>query len=224
MAERQRPESGSYHNMGDIFREWEDQMESYWRHVTPGNRTLRPRFPQMPKEDFGDDPQWRMLKAFAQYLKELMTCGTYHVTRPLWIDPPRTGRGLDAFNNTGVTLPLAGTVTTIITIDIPDRYVGILRWFGHELENPAAFAGVTWTMRINDRPLEEYTGFTRQLGRFVDPTRLPQPLILPWQGRFTLEGASTDGADHTAFARFQGWMFPAREVTGDGTYREFHTV
>lgn len=212
--------------VGDIPDHLEDKMESYWKHVTGGGgRGFRPEFPQMPKEDFGNDPQWKMLKGVADYLKELLVCGTYHIKSPLWVEPTVTGRGIDQFTAAaGVALPLAGTVTTVLTFTIPDRYIGILRWFGHELEVPAAWGNVNWWMRVNTRPVPEYNEFNAQLGRFIEPTRIPQPIILPWKSVFVLEAASTNAADHTAQARLQGWMFPVREAVADGSFREFHTL
>lgn len=115
------------------------------------------------------------------------------------------------------------------TIDVPDRYYAILHRFGHEMTGPAGvdpFANVTWAFRLNDRPVAPYSAFSRQLGRVVDPTRIPQPIFCPPLSQFTVRFDVNIGApagNYTGIARITGWFLPLQAyITPQVWQKGFH--
>jgi len=153
-------------------------------------------------------------------------CGTYFVKRPNWIEPPITATNLDKRNETFVTIPATASgdpTTQILHFVIPDRYVASMLKFGHELSDPAQFGTVRWQIRINNRPVENYADFRQQIGMYVDPTELPVPIRLKHQDVVEVLAGVT-GAAAGAIVRFMGFMFPARSVSDDGSFKQYHTI
>jgi hypothetical protein len=123
-----------------------------------------------------------------------------------------------------VVLAAGSTDVVILTFTIPDRWVGSILRLGHELTDAAFFGTVLWTIRINDRPVENYQAFKQQIGRFQNPTEIP--IFPPLKTGDVVEWvASNPGAGPvSAFARIWGFMFPAKMVTQDGSYRQYQTL
>jgi hypothetical protein len=160
--------------------------------------------------------QWQMLMDL--WIK--LQCGTYFVKRPNWIEPPITARGIDARTEAAVALGLADT--TILTFTVPDRFVGTLLGFGHDLTDAALWGTPFWNIRINNEPAINYQNFQQQIGTFVNPTLFPNPIRLKHQDVVTVTGRSAVAA--SAFARLIGFMFPVRTITQDGSFGEYHTI
>ncbi|HXJ73111.1 MAG TPA: hypothetical protein VNM37_09660, partial [Candidatus Dormibacteraeota bacterium] len=80
---------------------------------------------------------------------------------------------------------------------------------------------VTWTIRVNKRPVRTYHNFKQQRGVFAFPTRLAAPIKL--KGKQTVEILATGGATAVnALVRIQGWLVAATAVTQDGTATDWN--
>lgn len=113
--------------------------------------------------------QWQMLMDLLQKMGQFPLC----VKRPNWIDPPISGIPIDLRTEAPVLIPAGapGAVVNILTFTVPDRCVGVLRAFGHEIVNALQWGQVNWNITINEKPVYLYNGFRQQTGMFVDPTR-----------------------------------------------------
>ena len=179
------------------------------------------------------------MEVMTQMLKEKLTCGTWFVKRPLWMEPPITAVCFDESTTAaGATIPAGapGLFRTLFTHTVPDRFIAVVAGLGNMLENEAAFVGVEWRIRINDKPVgfQSFSNppdpfpatpgtFRSQLGDPSNPTILPCPIIAKYGDVLTIEARSLDGAAHTTFFRWFGWEFPFRGSSNDGSYSEFHT-
>jgi hypothetical protein len=150
--------------------------------------------------------------------------GIVHNVQPqTHLSPQPTAISVDLFTDaSGVTLPggLPGTPTAVLTLDVPDRFVVVLDRFGNQLEDHLAVPNVRFSMQRNRSPIRSYGNFNNQLGRFVDPTKLASPIVLKHTDEFRLYAQSTDGNDHTAFARLMGWAFAVKSISSEGSFSE----
>jgi len=164
---------------------------------------------------------WQLLADF--WIKA--QCGTYFVKGPNWIEPPVTARAIDARNETLTALDEYGAATTVTSFTVPDRFVGTLLGFGHELNPGATWSTgtVTWNILINGDPAPQYQNFIQQIGEYRNPTRFPSPIRVKHLDE-VLVTATTLVAGISATARLIGFMYPVKEVTQDGSYREYHTA
>jgi hypothetical protein len=155
---------------------------------------------------------------------------------PNWIEPPLNNRPLDLYTNPTVVLPVATANTPVITYTVADGIIGVLKAFGNDLENPAAFLQVTWRFLwqgANFTPestwaagavaaTQTWLNFVRSLGNPLDPTLLQSPIILRGPGVFILEADNLDIIQHFADARLTGYEWPAAQagtnLSIDGEY------
>lgn len=207
--------------IGDIQPKGVDPLEQFYDIERQGVRLPRRPGISVPP---GKDPLWRNLMD----LQVKLQCGTYFTKKPNWLEPPVTAKPLDLSTEECVTISGAasgfGALSTLITFTVPDRHVGALLGFGHEIENPAQWGDVFWTLRINKAPLPLYHNIRRQIGRFVDPTLFPASFR--FTGGDVIEVVANKGgaAAACAFARLIGFYFPVRSMTQDGSYAEYHTI
>lgn len=168
----------------------------------------------------------QVMKETVERTREMLRCRTIFTQPTTWLAPPITALTFDLFTAAaGVTLTAgAAAPTTILTTQVPDRFVVVLQRFANELEAPGAFADVRWSNQRNRAPLRSYGNFDVQLGVFTDPTRFSAPLILNGKEEYRLIARNTGAADHTAFARLMGWAFAVRSTSADGSYDQFHTM
>ncbi len=110
-------------------------------------------------------------------------------------------------------------------ITVPDRFVATIRGFGHELTVATAWGTIVWNFTINGAPVLNYQNFLQQIGSFINPTLLPVPIKLKWNDVFEVTAFDPTGlSGASAIARVVGHMFPVRETSQDGSYREYHTI
>ncbi len=166
----------------------------------------------------------------ANQIAQSMACQSQPVKRGNWVEPPSDAIIIDQSTiATGISLPGTGALTTVLIITIPDRFYGVIQQFGHELETDTAFQQVQWQIFVNDGPMpfSYYDGtnvipgaFRAQLGKANTPTVLACPIIAKYGDTITLKAQSVNGAAHTAYARFCGWMYAVKELDGAGSVNE----
>lgn len=218
--------------LGDIQRKDVDLLETYFDIMSQGVNLPRRKWIVKPEWTPPDVPGlngiqkffeahaiprlWQLLADFFVKAQE----GLYFVKNPNWIEPPITARPLDLRNETAVVVGAANT--NIVTFTMPDRYIGSCLAFGHGLTVPAEFGTVIWNIFVNNRPVETYAEFRQQIGTYVDPTPFPSPIKL--KGRDIVRvTARTAGGATSAFVRMPSFIFPAKRVTQDGSYKDYRT-
>lgn len=158
-----------------------------------------------------------------------LKCGTYFVKSPNWIEPPITARCLDLRTEACVTcigIPVSGTATTtqVLTFTVPDRCVGTLLAFGHAIDIPSQWGSVYWNIRVNNFAIPCYQEFRQQIGTFVDPTYFPSPFRVKSLDVITVTARNMLGVNACVYARLLGFFYPARIVSQDGSFQEYHTI
>jgi hypothetical protein len=159
---------------------------------------------------------WQLLADFPELLRRYVL----RVQQPGWLEAPATSEPEDICSEIPVAL-VNGTPVTVISYQVPDRHVASFRWFGQWLDVAAQFGTVSWTIKVNKKPVRSYQNFTQQRGVFAYPTRLAAPIKL--KGKDLLVVEATGGAVAVnALARIQGWVMAATSVTQDGTYNDWN--
>lgn len=154
---------------------------------------------------------WQLLSDYPELLRKYV----YRVQQPGWLEPAMSADPLDICSEDAVALS-NGSEVTVISFQVPDRHVVSLRWFGHMLDVADQWGTVTWTIRVNKKPVRTYFEFKQQRGVYAFPTRLAAPIKL--KGKDVVEVIATGGATAVnALARLQGWLVAASSVTQDGT-------
>jgi hypothetical protein len=165
----------------------------------------------------------------ARAICECMACTVIQTKSPNWVEPPSSALMIDQSTTAdGIPIPAGapGAFTEVLRVVAPDRWYLVLSHFGNALEDDVAFQNVDWQIRINDRalPFQQYLGggtilggiFSAQLGHPENPTKLAMPIIAKYGDVVRLFARSNNGAPHTAFARFMGWMYPISMIDGAG--------
>lgn len=159
---------------------------------------------------------WQLLSDYPQLLQKFV----YRVQQPGWMEPAASADPLDLCSEVGVPLQ-NGVAVTIATFQVPDRHVASFRWFGHMLDVAAEWGTVTWTIRVNKKPVRTYFNFKNQRGLYANPTRLAAPIKL--KGKDVIEVLATGGATPVnAIVRVQGWLVAVTSVTQDGTAKDWN--
>jgi hypothetical protein len=159
---------------------------------------------------------WQMLADFPELLRRYVL----RVQAPGWLEQPATSEAEDICSENAVPLQ-NGTPVTVISYQVPDRHVASFKWFGHMLDVAAQWGTVTWTIKVNDRPVRTYYLFKQQRGVFAYPTRLAN--VIKLKSKDTLIVEATGGATAVnALARLQGWVIPVTSLTQDGTYGDWN--
>lgn len=230
---------GGAPGMGDIHSSVTEPGQRYWnREKMP--RAIRRPYTAIAKEKApvplpAEVEKYRPVieRLLAPQLQEVLEnfrkCGPWYMQPMTWLAPPITGICVDIFTKAaGVKLPGvyppppgADDCPTILSIDVPDRWIFVLTEFGNELEDHTAFGDVRWIMQRNGLGIRCYGDFDVQLGRFVSPTKFPSPIILKHKDEFAVKAQSLSAAQHFAFARLRGWAFAVRTIAGAGEYSEF---
>lgn len=201
-----------------IIHQWEDLGRNPW--------IVKPDFSPPSIPGLGPVQQLidvhampRLWQVLADYY-ELLQNGMFRVQKPGWIEPSLSAEPLDLCSEDPVPLQ-NGVAVVVKSFTVPDRHVASLRWFGHMLDVAAEWGTVTWTVRVNKRPVRTYHNFKQQRGVFAFPTRLAAPIKL--KGKQTIEILATGGATAVnALARIQGWLVAATAVTQDGTATDWN--
>lgn len=174
------------------------------------------RHPWIVRPESAPKDVWRLLVGLAVILGRQM----YFTKGPNWKEPPITAIPNDLRNDTAVLV--GATDTTIVTYTIPDKYVGSFLSFGHGLTVAAEWGNVIWNIFRNGEPVVGYRDFTRQIGTFVSPTAFVVPMRVKHGDVITVT-ARTAGAAVSAYVRMPGFLFPAKELTQDGSYDDYMT-
>jgi len=213
-------------NLGDVMDPSLRETLIQWEHLGRRPWIVKPQWTPQKIQGLESiqaliDQHWmpRFWQLLADY-QELLRRGAYRVQQPGWLEPTWSADPLDLCSETPV--PLAdGTEVVVVTYEVPDRHVASLRWFGHMLDDSAAWGEVIWTIRVNQKPVRTYFNFVNQRGIYANPTRLAAPIKL--KGKDVLEVVATGGATAAnAIARIQGWLVAAGAVTQDGTAQDWN--
>jgi hypothetical protein len=153
---------------------------------------------------------WQLLADYTELLKQ----STYRVQQPGWLQPPFGSTPEDLVSEDGVALDQ--TETLVVSYQVPDRHIASFPRFGHMLDRASEWGVVTWTIKVNKKPIRTYHEFKQQRGTIIDPTIMAKPITL--KGKDLLEVYGTRGANAaTAYVRMPGWVISASSVTQDGT-------
>jgi hypothetical protein len=238
MADKQ-----NFEGLGDIQWKSGDPLESYFDVIRQGVKL--PRRKWIVKDQFdplkecaipgmeaiqkliechGIPRAWQLLTDFWTRLQ----CGTYFTKGPNWIEPPITARCFDCRTETCVPVDPGcgspGTETTILTCDVPDRWVGTILGFGHGIVDPSQWGSLLWTIKVNDAPIPCYQDFRQQIGEFVNPTMFPSPFKLKHLDKVEVTVKNEGFAEACTFARLYMFFFPAKMVTQDGSFADYHVL
>jgi hypothetical protein len=231
--------------LGDIQHKSGDPLESYFDILRAGVKF--PRRKWIVKPEFNPLEECKIpgmegiqkliechgLPRLWQLMSDLWVrfqCGTYFVKGPNWIEPPITARVFDIRNEVCVTIPTGvvsgspGVETTVVTGTITDRWVGSLLGFGHAVVNPAQWGDLLWSIKVNEAPIPGYHNFRQQIGEFVDPTLFPAPYKLKHEDIVTVTVINSGALDACVYARLYGFIFPAKMVTQDGSFADYHVL
>lgn len=166
----------------------------------------------------------------AKQIAQSLSCQSQPVKRGNWLEPPSDAIIIDQSTiASGIPLPGTGALTTVLQVVVPDRFYAVIAQFGHELETDVAFQEVQWQILVNNNPMSfsYYDGtnvipgaFRAQLGKANTPTILACPVIAKYGDTIFLKAQSVNGAAHTAYARFCGWMYAVKSLDGAGSVSE----
>lgn len=98
-------------------------------------------------------------------------------SRRVWLDEPP---GAIPFNEQGTAdlTGVAGTITTVLTVQVPAGFDGVIKWLANNLVGiPFVFGQVVWSLAINGRPIRNFGTITMEngtvaQGRQISPIRL----------------------------------------------------
>lgn len=128
-----------------------------------------------------------------------------------YIFPPREAIEIDRY--TQGTVPIGITVPESLVFNVPDKHVGVLRWFGNYTPiipiagvNGPPPAGVYFTLRVNEGPVYPYARVYLSLGAIEDPTKIF--VRIPAASKIDVQISNETGAVQTIAARFKGWYWP----------------
>ena len=134
-----------------------------------------------------------------------------HVSFDPYVFPPREAIEIDRY--TQGTVPIGITVPTSLVFNVPDKHVGVLRWFGNYTPiipiagvNGPPPAGVYFTLRVNEGPVYPYARVYLSLGAIEDPTKIF--VRIPAASKIDVQISNETGAVQTIAARFKGWYWP----------------
>lgn len=168
----------------------------------------------------------RLFEEHEDRLKQKLMCGTYFNQPSPHLAPPPSAIGIDVFTkNAGVLLRPGGAAAapeTLLSIDVPDRFIVILTRLGQAMGSSAEFNQTQWSMQRNETPLRSYGDFDIQLGTMTDPVTFPSPIMLKHKDQWRLFGRNTGVGNVTAFARVMGYAIPVRAIGMDGSWSEYH--
>lgn len=232
MKVRRHPQTGApiFQNRGGLgdYAQFNEPHQKYWQ-VQDVNRPMPGMMPVIePPVEISTQTMIHN-QDLARAICECLSCTTIQVKRPNWVEPPSNALMLDqSTTSDGITLTAGapGAFVEVLRVVVPDRWYAVISHFGNMLEDAAAFANVEWQIRVNDRamPFTQYTGggvvvggiFTAQLGDPANPTKLSMPVIAKYGDSIRLMARSTDGNQHTAYARFMGWLYSVANVDAGG--------
>ena len=211
------PDTRGLGGLGDVAPKSSDPLEQFYDIQRQGSRMMRPPGVVSPGPS-------NVLDEFLHKLK----CGTYFVKSPNWIEPPITARCLDLRTEACVTVTgavsAAAQTYVILTFTVPDRCVGTLLAFGHAIDNSTQWGQVYWNICVNNFAIPCYQEFRQQIGTFVNPTYFPSPFRVKSLDVITVTARKSSLTNACVYARLLGFFYPARIVSQDGSFQEYHTI
>ncbi len=212
---------GDMKGLGDVLDPSLRRTLPQWAHLGRHRWIVKPEW--RPEPISGAETQQRLIddhliprlwQLLSDY-QELVRRFTLRVQQPGWIVPPFGCEPEDIVSEDPVALA-NGVATVIVSYQVPDRHVAAFPRFGHLLDVAAQWGTVTWTIRVNRKPVRTYYNFKQQRGTLVEPTPMAKPLTL--KPKDLLEVVATGGATAVnALARLPGWVIPVTSLTQDGT-------
>jgi len=162
-------------------------------------------------------PPWmtpECLELLSRMIEETFRNFQLHARRPSHIDPPFTAKPIDAVP-AGTVAIVAGVFTTIATFTVPQgKNRAEIVAAGQSAEAAAAFADITWRIRVDTVPYAPWNAVLIQLWDMIPPTPLCAPIHLRGGQTVDIQAAGIAGP-HTVMARLCGWQYPTRVESGD---------
>jgi len=122
---------------------------------------------------------------------------------PPWVAKPYRGR---EFGFGSSATAVNGATTTIWEHKIGDSEMGLLKLFGHDVSDAAAWSAITWRFTVDGVPVSAPLGrFTIQIGQTEAPTDLSLR-INPGQ-TIRLEAVNAAGDNYEVYAFIYGWSW-----------------
>jgi hypothetical protein len=222
--------------MGDLPDKRQDPMEAFFDISRQGVYLSRQRFIVTPDWQPAQIPGmqaaqelidehaiprlWQVLADFFLMVQR----GTFFVKNPSWHEAPIIAENAEIRNEAAVALPIGSVDTVVATFTVPDRFIGSILSIGHALGNPLFWGLVTWNIRVNGRPVSSFQNFVNQLGTLVFPTKLSSPIRLKPFDLVEVWASNAGLVPVNAYARLGMFMYPATELTSDGSYAEYKQV
>lgn len=170
-------------------------------------------FDGLPQEDL---PSGATMEVFSRMLEQTFRNFYVHALSPPWLQPPFQAQAencLDIFET--ITFGPAASDTVILTMDpLSQGERGVIVAFAHELENAAAFADVTVTLKKSGKPLPCYTNFNEQLADFGNPRAGFSAPITHLRAGDAFQVVVRSANAHTGSFRFAGWKWLVRAEMG----------
>lgn len=242
------PGSKGTGGLGDITPKYSNPLETYWDQqrmgvglgkrkwiVAPEWKPCSVTVPDGPGADVANKMieamqqffechvlprNWQLLADFMKKLEQQV----FNIKNPNWHEAPITGTPLDLRNDDPASIASALTPTVITSFRVPDRHVGTVLGFGQGVCTFNDWNRVLWTIQVNKRPVVGYQNFRLSIGEYENPTILPKPILLKGRDLFEVTGVlSAAGAAADTWARSPAFIFPVREVTQDGSWKDFLT-
>lgn len=223
--------------LGDMPTRVTDPLETYYDQLRQG--VMLPRRKWVKKPDFqppvipGAEPLQKFLDEhalpelwtfFADY-KKLLECGTYHVKRPNWVEPPLTAIAQPIrTDDVGVSIP-GITNVTVLTYEVPDRCFGTLKGIGQGLCPYEGWDNILWTLTVNEKPIKGYFEFRNQIGHIDRENNFPSPVSVKYKDVIKLLARQKVAlAATTAYASMTMYTWGAKDISQDGTYQQQHVA
>lgn len=141
-----------------------------------------------------------------------------HVRKPSWIEPPFDSmRSRNIIDETGDVVKASNTDwQDVITGDVMNGEIGILRGFGQGITDASGWDDVHWRIierqlqgnAVAEIPIPPYIDFTHQLGQVDIMTSIYAMVTGP--KTWAVQVYNNSGGPYTVGARIQGWKFSTR--------------
>ena len=87
-------------------------------------------------------------------------------------------------------------------------------------EDHTHYPSLTLSMQRNEAPLANYGDFNLQIGDVLKPTELAAPLSFGSNSTFRV--VATSSVNTILWMRAQGWWWPTKNESNNGSYKIFH--
>lgn len=120
-----------------------------------------------------------------------------------WWTPPYEADWFDYAND--ATINNTTGITVLFTFTIPSSSIGVIRWFGQDVDDITKENSVVWRIKLNDAPDEVYGYIKGSISTLKAPT---ETLIRLSKGvKVSLEVYTTNIANLVVKGRLKGWTW-----------------